>query len=186
MRTVKKLLSNIHRYVLWALISFLLWAWVFTFLTDTARKNKVVIYSDAPGIMTRELELELSKALPDGIKMIKVHSFSYAMFDTSDAEKADIYLLTREEAIEFESAILPVEETGEDCIMKDGKSLGRELCSPEKAGGRASEFFEQGVIPEGGVYLCYSSGSVHIGEPNGSEDNAAVLVAEELFELFGN
>ena len=186
MRTVKKLLSNIHRYVLWALISFLLWAWVFTFLTDTARKNKVVIYSGVPGLFTGELEQELSKALPDGIKMIKVHSFSYAMFDTSDAEKADIYLLTPEEVSDFESVILPFEETKADSIEKDGKALGQMLCSPDHAGVRAADFFEQGVIPEEGVCLCYSSGSVHVGEMNGSDDAAAVLVAEKLFELFGN
>ena len=67
MRFWKNVLSQLHSFVLWALLSAVFWGWIFTaFVDDAPAGKKVVIYVDAPVRMERELDarLEDMAALP--------------------------------------------------------------------------------------------------------------------------
>ena len=90
-KVLKNILSQLHTFILWAMLCALLWSWIYTFVGDTSRNKKVVIFIDAPAIETQKLDLRLEEHLPDGIKMIRVHDFSYDMFGT--ATPGDIYIV---------------------------------------------------------------------------------------------
>jgi hypothetical protein len=44
MRFLKNIVSQTHRWILWALLSAVFWAWIFTLLTDTVPAKKVTVF----------------------------------------------------------------------------------------------------------------------------------------------
>ena len=92
MRILKNILAQLHRFVFWALILSLFWAWIYIYVGDTSREKKVLIYIDAYELHQRVLGLRLEDmGLPEGIEMIEVRSFDYDMFGS--ALNGDIYLM---------------------------------------------------------------------------------------------
>ena len=55
LRVLKKILSNIHRYILWALLSIVIWSFVFTRITDTSPEKKVTVFAHTPELAAEEL-----------------------------------------------------------------------------------------------------------------------------------
>ncbi len=168
---LKRILSQLHRYVFWALISAIFWAWIFTLVTDTTRDKKVVLYADVPALSDRSLAIELEKELPDGIKMVQIHAFSYAAFDTEAVNLADLYILTESEMDEYAEQLCVIPETGTRGILlhePGGFSRLDAYCTYE-AGER--------------YFLCYNIRSVHLGAWNTSEDDAALVIAERILQM---
>ena len=168
---LKRIFSQLHRYVLWLLISAVFWAWVFTFVTDTTREKKIVLYADVPSISDRSLAIELEKELPDGIQMVQVHPFSYAAFDTEAVKLADLYILPEREMHEYAEQLCVIPETGQRGTLlhePDGFSRLDAYCIYE-AGER--------------YFLCYNIRSVHLGAWNASEDDAACVIAQRILQM---
>ena len=99
MKILKNIFSQLHVYVLWLLLSTVLWGWIFSsFITDTKPEYKVVVYADAARCADRELSLRLEDPLPPGLRMVRVHPFSYAMFDRDALLKADLFVVPASDA----------------------------------------------------------------------------------------
>ena len=92
MRILKNIWAQLHRFVFWALILSLLWAWIYTFVGDTTRDKKLILCVDAYALEQRPLALRLEdECLPAGIKMIQVRSFGYDFLGTE--LEGDLYLM---------------------------------------------------------------------------------------------
>ena len=99
MRILKNIWSQLHRFLLWALLSSVFWAWIFGMVTNTAPQHKVVLYADVEECRDRELTLKLEEEKPESIRMIKVHPFSYAMFDDGELQSSDLYVVSASKAL---------------------------------------------------------------------------------------
>lgn len=193
MRVIKKILANLHRYVLWLLISVLLWSWIFTFLNDTTMKRKVMLFVNAPSVDDAALEHTLSEDLPEGIKMVKVHSFEYAAFLADEADNADMYILSASDLANNLDRLqaVPGDAFGADraAFIKDGKVFGICVYDRESGSGAAKSFITyadesgESLYPDENYYLCFNKKSMHIGDWNDGKDSAAVSVAEKLLTL---
>ena len=201
LRVLKKILSNIHRYILWALLSIVIWSFVFTRITDTAPEKKVTVFAHTPELAAEELSIELEKALPEGIKMIKVHSFGYSAFGSADIEGADIFIMPEREVEKNLEQLLPVpvgllEGVSGAVYESGGQVYGFLIYDGASKEGRAKGFIGyepiEMVYDENGephdvffdgdsYYLCFGAGSVHMG--GNAEDNAALSVAGRLINL---
>ena len=93
MRAVKNILSQLHTFVLWLLASAIFWGWIFTFVTDTSVEKKITVYCEVPQMEDRLLAAALEEDMPEGLRMIKVHPFSYVMFDMESIGKGDIFII---------------------------------------------------------------------------------------------
>ena len=80
MRILRNIWSQLHRFVFWALISIVFWGWIFTLITDAPAARKVTLYVNTNAPRDKELVLKLEEDLPEGIRFVKVHPFSYAVF----------------------------------------------------------------------------------------------------------
>ncbi|MBR3382257.1 MAG: hypothetical protein IKG85_04385 [Clostridia bacterium] len=186
MRAIKWFFANFHRYLLWLLCSVILWGFVFTLITDAPKARKVVIYADTPSLMDAELADELGKDLPEGIRLIKVHPFSYAAFDTGAPAEADIYVLSREQAemnAEFLSAVPVKDPHDPEC---EGRVIGWLIHSDPAGYSAADSFFgyyAQGETVSLDYVVCFNKNSVHIRSFTGTGDDAAVEIAERLLLL---
>ena len=100
MRVLKNIWSQLHRFVFWAILSTIFWAWIFNVITDAPPAKKVTLYVMTDSCEDRALEEALEPARPEGIRLVRVHPFSYVLFDTQDALNADLYVIPGSQADE--------------------------------------------------------------------------------------
>lgn len=181
---LKSILRNWYRYLLWALLSVVFWSWIFMLLTDTTAKNKVTIYADLPAIADEKLELALEESMPQSIRFVKAHAFTYAMFDESAVLKGDLYLVSEHYVDEFLASFVPIDRDrfpNATFYEKDGTAYG--VCVYDPATGLCAAKGLVGYIESERCYLFFNEASGHLGAWNGSPDDAAIAVAQAFLGL---
>ena len=194
-RGLKNIFSRLHEYVLWLLVSVLLWSWIFTLVTDAPADRKVVVFADVYAVEDTALAVELETALPDGIRMVQVHPFSYAMFSDSALLAADIYIVRADDAAGWVDSFAPLDTVAFDPGGAAICDIGGVACGVSVDGAASSyiTYAAPGGDGTGGAgtdgngadeygndyYLFFNRDSVHTGKT----DTAAIAVAEHLLSL---
>ena len=160
MRAVKNILSQLHTFVLWLLASAIFWGWIFTFVTDTSPEKKITVYCEVPQMEDRLLAAALEEDMPEGLRMIKVHPFSYVMVDMESIGKGDIFIVPAADREELAEYLAPGE--------------GEKIYDGDTGEGAAKEYIQYGNED---YYLYLGSGSVHI------DDGKAQAVAQRLLAM---
>ena len=163
---LRNIFSQLHAFAFWAILSIILWGWLFSNVTDVARAKKVEIFINAYDLQYTELRLELEKDMPENIKMVKVHLFTDALFGDKTFLNADIYIVKASEAEELRESFL-----GEGIKVYDaatGKGAADGYISYWVPGTESEDY-----------YLFYGANSVHTGK----QDTAAYQVAERFMEI---
>ena len=104
------ILRQMHMYIIWILLSGIIVSFLFNLATDTTAAKKVTIYVDVESVMEKELETALNEDLPEGIKMVKVHTFSYHTFGMSNVGADDIYIVRAGDVVQYRDGFAPMEE----------------------------------------------------------------------------
>lgn len=161
MRFLKNVFSQLHSFVLWALMSFIVWGWIFTLVTDAPPEKKITVYCAVPRLLDTELDVALEEDMPEGIRMVRVHTFDYVMLNVDAIENGDIFILPVSQIGEYEELLAPVE--GRDGVLIwDGAS------------GAAGEYIG---YTEEEYYLFLGANSVHL------DDGRALAVAEQILSM---
>lgn len=163
MKTLKNILSQLHTFVLWALISALFWSWIFTFVTDAPAARKVTVYCDVPALRDTALAAALEETMPEGLRMIQAHTFDYVMFGVDAFYQGDVFIVPASELAEYAELLAPV-EGGQGVKVYDSAS----------GEGAAASYIGYG---DENYYLFLGTGSVHL------EDGKALAVARALLAL---
>lgn len=172
----KKILWNIHRYILCALGSVFIWTWIFTLVTDAPRAKKVTVMFDTVSVSDSALAELLKQDLPKGLRTVKVRHVSYMDMTFGMDDEADIYIIpgSKMEASADYLVPLPEKRSDGDAVI-NGSVYGWLL------DGAASSY---AVFDETeNYYLCFSKTSNHLGDLNDSKDDAALKVAEKILSL---
>ena len=180
-RCLKRFFSRLPAYVLWLLFSAVLWSWIVGLCTDTTPAKKVTLFLDVPAVEDAALSAALEEALPDGLKMVKAHSFSYVLFQSDALEQADLYVLPASEMEEFREKLLPLDGLGApDAWTSGGAVYGLRCYDARAASGAAAELVQYTAPdkPEEDHFICISKNSAHIA------DGAAMRVALRFLELW--
>jgi len=104
------IVRQLHMYIIWGLIAAIFVSFLFNLATDTKPEKKVTIWVDADSVKSAELQTVLDEDLPEGIKMTKVHSFSYSVFGMAQPGADDIYIVKAENAEQFLEGFAPLEQ----------------------------------------------------------------------------
>lgn len=163
MKALKNITSQLHTFVLWLLISAFFWGWIFTFVTDTSHERKVTVYCHVPMVQDVALAVELERQMPEGLQMIKVHSFDYVMFDMESMELGDIFIIPVSEIETYYEWLFPV-----------GEEQGVKVYDAVTGEGIATSYIQ---YADEDFYLFLGAGSVHL------EDGKALEVAMTLLNL---
>ena len=182
MRILKNIWSQLHRFLLWALLSSVFWAWIFGMVTNTAPQHKVVLYADVEECRDRELTLKLEEEKPESIRMIKVHPFSYAMFDDGELQSSDLYVVSASKAEQYLESFAPLDEGNRDfgdreLYRVEGVSYGVKIYDAASGSGAAKTYL--GYEEDEDYYLFFNAASPHLEDGDG----AALRVAETLLKL---
>lgn len=163
MRVFKNIWSQLHTFVLWLLLSAVLWGWIFTFVTDTTPDKKITVYCHTAAVQDTAMAAALEKDMPEGLRMIKVHSFDYVMFNTDEINRGDLYIIPASEVQTFADSLVPV---------MDGQ--GVKVYDAAFGTGVAMQYIQYGSED---FYLFFGTGSVHL------DDGKALAVAMNLLAL---
>lgn len=163
MKTLKNIVSQLHTFVLWLLVSAIFWGWIFTFVTDTSPDKKITVYCHVPAVQDVALAVELEKQMPEGFEMIKVHSFDYVMFDVESIKLGDIFIIPASEIETFAGDLAPV-----------GDERGVQVYNAITGEGIAKNYIQ---YADEDFYLFLGAGSLHL------EDGKALEVAAQLLTL---
>lgn len=185
-RVLKKLLSDMLFYLLWAVIAIMIWMWIFILITDTSADKKVVLFADVPVIKTTELSVELEKDKPENIKMIKTYAFSYAMMSSNELAASDLYIIGSASIDKYIELVAPLSGEYEDSFdaefyERDGVKYGIKVYDMESGEGIASDYIA--YLTNDDYYLFFNKGSAHAKALGYGEDDAALEVAKKIFEL---
>lgn len=161
MKMLKRILSQLHSFVLWLLVSALFWSWIFTFVTDTSADQKVTVYLKVPEVQATELAIALEERMPEGLRMIRVYSFDYVMFGLDAFYQGDIFVVPESEIETYMDVLSPAEQPVKayDAATGTGIALNYIRYADED------------------YYLYLGSGSVHL------EDGRAEDVLQTLLSM---
>ena len=151
--------------VIWTMMAVLLTGFIFNQITDTAPKYKLVLYADCEIRNAPELAEKMEKALEGAVRMVKIHPFTYAMFDSTRMKQADLFIIPDSRKAEYQEWL-----AGEE---------GFPVFDPASGMSVASSYFlyhPAGSEPE--TYRLYPGGrSVHL------EDGLTRRAAEILLSM---
>ena len=181
---VLKVLSNIlhqlHMYVIWIILAVMLSSFMFNCVTDTTAAKKVTIFIDVETLREAELEVELNKDLPEGIKMTKVHPFTYSIFGNNAVGGDDIYIVKESDIKKYLEGFAPVDgfiDVPEDRSVYSSGGIVYGVLYREK---QANVIFDRDDAliewdPLEDYYLFFGKNGPHPGK-----DGAAAYIAKKL------
>ena len=164
--------------VLWAFAVLIFGSFIFYQITDTSPAHKITLYVDGVTVNENQLAELLEKQLPDPIRMVRIHPFSYQMFGTDELKTADLYIIPASRADELSMLFVPLPEEmreGEDLLTIGDEPYGIPVC------GAASGYFA--YDPAETYYLVFSAASLHLSGNGGASDNRAAEAAEALLSV---
>ena len=179
---LKNIWTQLHRFVFWALISAIFWGWIFTLIDNGTPAHKVTVYVHTELCQDEALALKLEEDLPEGIRKVKVHPFSYAVFGTQDLENADVFVLPAEDLETMPESFAPLEnETwdfgGRELYRMNGHDVGVKIYDAASQQGAAAAYL--GYRPDTDYYLVFNAASAHLS----AGDGGALRIAEALLKL---
>ena len=162
---LRKVLRALGRFILpallWAALAMIFTGFVFNQITDAAPADKIVIYADCELQNAPELAEKLEQALDGSVRMVKIHPFTYAMFDSVRLKQADLYIIPDSRLADYRDW-LSAEE-------------GIPVSDPASGLAAAGDYF---LYEPGGLYRIYTGrSSVHL------EDGLTSLTAELLVSM---
>lgn len=186
MKLFKKIFSNILLYLLWGILATFFWIWIFNLMSNTTIQKKVVLFADVPKIEIEVLEVELGTATSDKIKMVKVHPFSYSVFDDTEIKSSDLYIVKGADFESYYESFAPLNEEytlaiNAEKFEKDGVVYGFKVYDKETKEGYLTEYITYETDYD--YYLFFNIESIHTeGLYEKSIDNEALKVAKKIFE----
>ena len=182
MRFLKNVFSQLHRWVLWALLSAIFWGWIFGFVTDTSPAKKVTLYAQVPACEDKALALALEAEKPEQIRMVKVHPFSYALFDAEELATADLYIVCASQVEQFLDDFAPLDSEaidleGRELYTARGRAYGIKVYDAASGTGAALDYLHYAEGED--CYLFFNASSPHLT----AGDGAALQIARALLDL---
>ena len=179
MKTIRNIWSQLPIYLVWLILSAVLWGWIFTLLTDTSPEKKVTLFAEVDYIEDDALSAELERTMPEGLRMIQVHPFSYSMFQESTLLGADLYIVPGSSFESYRDSFAPLPQgTAADLII-DGVPYGLLVYDASADTGAARDHIRYTTEGEkDDYYLFLGSGSPHL------DDGKAWAVAQAFMKLW--
>ena len=178
MGKIKKLASQLPLLVVWALLSVILWGWIFTLVTSPSAQNKLTIAVDGTVRDSTAWAVEMEKIGAEQISRCMVYPFSYALMSTQTLENADLLIISEEDLPEKLDwlACIPEAFLSEDVTFFESEGIKYGILIENAA---RSALEKQVLLDEAqSYYLCFGKQSVHNEEIPGAVDNVVSIYAK--------
>lgn len=181
---MKGILKNLHRYLLWAILSVVFWAWVISLITNAPAGKKLVLYADLDAMDREALSAALEQDMPERIRFVEARLFTDELFQPANVTMGDLYIVSEEQAEGYLSTFTPVDEgtfPGSSFYRSGGTAYG--VCVYDEAADIRVGTSCVSYLPGQRYYLFFNADSRHLGAWNGSSDDAALRAAATFLTL---
>lgn len=187
MKRVKRFFNLVPAMLMWLVLSVLIWGFVFTRITDAPAAEKITLFVDAPVPHAVEMATEMEKTAYEGIRMVKVHPFTYAMMSADAIATADLYILPQSHIETYLEHFVPLPEEMHTpyALTKDGTAYGLQVLNGETGEGCGNAYitYLYPGMENQSYYLFFGKNSVHVPGNDGAVDNAALSYARSILAM---
>ncbi len=190
MKLLKRVGSQLHTYVLWALLSFLIWGWVFNLISDTTTFKKVSVYIDSAICQDAALTEILEEDKPEKIEFVQVRPLSYVVFDEPTMFMGDILVLRESYLPNYVTALTPLTGVesrfeGYEILEYEGKPYGIKVYDAQTGESLLGDYvtYLKPWEENEDFYLFFMVNSRHIAPLHKGADDIAFRMAEKLLTL---
>ena len=160
---MKGILKNLHRYVLWAIVSCVFWAFVISRITDAPAARKLILYADLDAMDRPGLVAALEEEMPETIRFVEPLLFVDAMFEPASVTKGDMFVVSEAQAEGVLQDLAVIDKAafpGQRFYEFDGKAYGILLYDEGQGVRIATKYlaYEPGET----YYLFFNAKSGHI------------------------
>ena len=181
---MKGILKNLHRYVLWLVVSVFFWAWIFTLITDAPAARKVMLFADLPAMDRDGLAAVLEEDMPETIRFVEARLFTDELFQPANVLSGDLFIVSEAQAAEYLGTFSPLDRTvfsDRSLYLSEGAAYG--VCVFDEGAGIRIGTRYVTYLPGERYYLFFNAESRHLGDWNGSRDDAAIRAARAFLAL---
>lgn len=177
MKTFRKIMNLIPLMLLWLMLTAFFWSWIFTFLTDAPRAEKIVLFveCDVPG--ETYIASRLEKTPSETIRLVQVRPFAYSMMTSESIRNSDLYIVSESSFKEYFEWFMPLPKDalnlGENFLFEN-TPYGVKVYDAQTKSGILTDHI--GYEDEN-YYLVFGNQSLHI------ENGEAVSHANQLFNI---
>lgn len=170
--------------IVWLILSGLIWSYVFNIINDTDAAHKLTIYADTEVRESTRLNLFLEEGRGEGIRMVRVHPFTYAMMSSEELTHADLYIMTESDLTAYAEWLTPVPDS-----LREGRILWTDA-DGKPCGIRLTGCYDAalGWFPYAGdetLWLAFGGKSLHLSGADSAVDNEAEACALRLLSIPG-
>ena len=177
MKTYKKIMHLVPLLLFWLMMTVFFWSWIFTFLTDAPREEKMVLFIECDVPKGTSIAEKLECLPSENISLVQVKPFSYSMMSSEDIRNSDLYIVSESGFEEYSEWFRPLPEKAEglgEIFLYDSVPYGIKVYDFETQTGLLSDCIDY----EGqNYYLVFGNNSVH------TENGEAVSYAAYLLTL---
>lgn len=177
MKTFRKIMNLIPLMLFWLMLTAFFWSWIFTFLTDAPREEKIVLFveCDVPG--DTYIASRLEKTPSETIRLVQVRPFAYSMMTSESIRNSDLYIVSESSFKEYFEWFMPLPKDalnlGENFLFEN-TPYGVKVYDAQTKSGILTDHI--GYEDEN-YYLVFGNQSLHI------ENGEAVSHANQLFNI---
>lgn len=184
-RILKTISGQLLLFLTFLTLSTMLWGWLFSVRTNTTPDKKVTVYIDCDAVRDVELAARLEEDLPEGIRMVQVHPFSYALFDTSAFTGADLFIVPESKAEEYRDSFAAFAVSYTGVLTLENGAVGIKIydTAADRGGADAYITYVNASGEKEDFYLFYGASSLHFAGNENAVDNAAAQIANRLLTL---
>ncbi len=183
MKTFKKVMNLVPLMLLWLMMTAFVWGWIFTFLTDAPKEEKMVLFieCDVPGdtFIASRMEEHPSSV----IRLAQVKPFSYSMMSSSDIRNADLYILSESGMTEYFEWLTPLPQSmlslGE-IYEANGAPYGIRVFDAENEAGILTDHI---AYEDQDYFIALGKNSCHNTANENAVSDEAPIYASLLFEI---
>ena len=177
MKTFRKIMHLVPIMLFWLMMTVFFWSWIFTFLTDAPREEKIVLFVECDVPDATYIAAKLEEVPSEVIRLAQVRPFSYSMMSSEDIRSSDLYIVSESGFQEYSEWFMPLPENalnlGESFLFEN-KPYGVKVYDAQTKSGILTDFI--GYEDEN-YYLAFGNQSLHI------ENGEAVSHADQLFNI---
>ena len=188
MSGLKRFFHIVPLMIAWLMLSVLFWGFVFSGLTDAPPEKKLTLYVDGTVLQETDLALVLEKTAGEGIRLVQVHPFSYALFGSDALRAADLYIVPEEDLVTYVEwfAPLPEELSGlwpKARLLQNSRGQSVGVTVYDEAEGIALANGYIGYEAGKRYGLCLGACSLHVPGNAGNIDDEALGAAQTILSL---
>ena len=157
---------------------------IFTLVTNAPAGKKVVLYAGLPAMERDALALALEADMPENIRYVEAWVFADEMFSPANIATGDVFIVSAEQVEQYFDTFHPLDEgafPGCAFYAPDGRAYG--VCVYDEAVDVRVGTEYVAYVPGETYYLFFNANSKHLGDWNGSADDAAIRAARTFLTL---